>query len=254
MQLDGKVAVITGGGTGIGQAIAHRFGEEGASIIICGRRRAPLEETVESLKSRGVEAFFATADVSRRSDVERFFSEVFSRYGRVDILVNNAGVLFRKRLDETSEEEWNYMFDVNVKGIFLCCKAVLPRMIEQRAGNILNIGSVSGLRATTFADAYSASKAAVHMLTRSLARGYAEYGIRVNCICPGHIDTPLMDVTIEFYNSIGIRSDRQKIDSLYPLKRRGMPEDVASAALFLVSDESSWITGALLVLDGGVTA
>nr|HDM59838.1 SDR family oxidoreductase [Bacillota bacterium] len=119
---------------------------------------------------------------------------------------------------------------------------------------ILNIGSVSGIRATTYADAYSASKAAVHMLTRSLAKGYARDGIRVNCICPAHIDTRIMDTTIDFFNSIGVKSDRAKIDSLYPLGRRGMPEDVASLAVFLVSEQSSWMTGSLIVLDGGATA
>ena len=254
MQLEGKVAVVTGGGTGIGRAIACRFAREGASVAICGRRREPLDQVADELGEIGAAHYAETADVSRKADVYRFVGNVIERFGRLDILVNNAGILFRKRLTDTTEEDWDAMFDANVKGVYLCCKAALPQMITQKSGNILNIGSVSGLRAATYADAYCASKAAVHTLTRSLARGYAEHGIRVNCICPAHIDTPIMDITIEFFNSIGVKSDREKIDSLYPLKRRGMPSDVASLAVFLVSDESAWMTGSLVVLDGGATA
>jgi len=254
VQLEGKIAVVTGGGTGIGRAIACRFAREGASVAICGRRREPLEQVADELDGIGVRHYVETADVSRKADVYRFVGNVVERFGRLDILVNNAGILFRKNLTDTTEEDWDAMFDVNVKGVYLCCKAALPHMINQKGGAILNIGSVSGLRAATHADAYCASKAAVHSLTRSLAKGYAEYGIRVNCICPAHVDTPIMDITIDFFNSVGVKSDRAKIDSLYPLKRRGMPGDVASLALFLVSDQSSWMTGSLIVLDGGATA
>ncbi|MBN2209168.1 MAG: SDR family oxidoreductase [Candidatus Coatesbacteria bacterium] len=254
MQLEGKVAVVTGGGTGIGRAIACRLAREGASVAICGRRREPLDQVADELGEIGAVHYAETADVSRKADVYRFIGSVIERFGRLDILVNNAGILFRKNLTDTTEEDWDALFDANVKGVYLCCKAALPHMITQKSGNILNIGSVSGLRAATHADAYCASKAAVHALTRSLARGYAEHGIRVNCICPAHVDTPIMDITIEFFNSIGVKSDRDKIDSLYPLRRRGMPSDVASLAVFLVSDESAWMTGSLVVLDGGATA
>ncbi|MBN1594161.1 MAG: SDR family oxidoreductase [Candidatus Coatesbacteria bacterium] len=254
MHLIGKTAVVTGGGTGIGKAIALRLAQEGANVAICGRRKGPLEETLSVLPGCGSKHFAIAADVSRKADVDRFVRSVIERFGSLDILVNNAGILFRKNIMDTCEEDWDSMFDINVKGIYLFSKAVLPHMIQQKSGNILNIGSVSGLRAASFADAYCASKAAVHMLTRSLAKGYAQHGIRVNCICPAHVDTPIMDLTIEFFNSIGVESDRAKIDSLYPLGRRGMPNDVASLALFLVSDQSAWMTGALVVLDGGVTA
>ena len=254
MQLKGKTAVVTGGGTGIGRAIACRLAKEGAGVAICGRRLEPLEQVADELAKIGARHYAETTDVSQKADVYRFIENVIERFGRLDILVNNAGVLFRKNLTDTTEEDWDAMFDINVKGVYLCCKAALPHMINQKSGNILNIGSVSGLRAATYADAYCASKAAVHMLSRSLAKGYAEHGIRVNCICPAHIDTPIMDITIEFFNSIGVKSDRAKIDSLYPLGRRGMPGDVASLALFLVSDQSSWMTGSLVVLDGGATA
>ena len=254
MQLKDKTAIITGGGTGIGRAIAHRFAVEGAKIAICGRRLEPLERVGRELGNANEAPYWQTADVSRKADVDRFVGNVVDRFGRIDILVNNAGILFRKDILSTSEQDWDEMFAINVKGVYLCCKAALPHMINQKTGNILNIGSVSGIRATTYADAYSASKAAVHILTRSLAKGYAKDGIRVNCICPAHIDTRIMDTTIDFFNSIGIESDRAKIDSLYPLGRRGMPEDVASLAVFLVSDQSSWMTGSLIVLDGGATA
>ena len=254
MQLKDKTAVITGGGTGIGRAITHRFAAEGAKVAICGRRLEPLEGVARELTDAGNVPYWQTADVSSKADVDRFIENVVERFGRIDILVNNAGILFRQDILQTSENDWDEMFAINVKGVYLCCKAALPHMIEQKAGNILNIGSVSGIRATTYADAYSASKAAVHMLTRSLAKGYARDGIRVNCICPAHIDTRIMDTTIDFFNSIGVKSDRAKIDSLYPLGRRGMPEDVASLAVFLVSEQSSWMTGSLIVLDGGATA
>ncbi len=254
MQLKDKTAVITGGGTGIGRAITHRFAAEGAKVAICGRRLEPLEGVARELTDAGNVPYWQTADVSSKADVDRFIENVVERFGRIDILVNNAGILFRQDILQTSEDDWDEMFAINVKGVYLCCKAALPHMIEQKAGNILNIGSVSGIRATTYADAYSASKAAVHMLTRSLAKGYARDGIRVNCICPAHIDTRIMDTTIDFFNSIGVKSDRAKIDSLYPLGRRGMPEDVASLAVFLVSEQSSWMTGSLIVLDGGATA
>ncbi|MCD6328401.1 SDR family oxidoreductase [bacterium] len=254
MQLEDRVAMVTGGGTGIGRAIALKFAREGASVAICGRRKEPLEQVAEELHGIGAKCLAESADVSKRADVERFFGNVIERFGRLDILVNNAGILFRKDIEATSEEDWDLMFDINVKGVYLCSKVAIEQMKRQNSGNILNIGSVSGLRATTYADAYSASKAAVHILTRSLSKGYAKHGIRVNCICPAHVDTPIMDTTIDFYNSIGVVSDRAKIDSMYPLKRRGMPEDIAETALFLVSDKSSWMTGSLIVLDGGVTA
>jgi meso-butanediol dehydrogenase/(S,S)-butanediol dehydrogenase/diacetyl reductase len=238
-RLQGKVAVVTGGGSGIGRAICTRFAGEGASVLVADIVGDRAEQVAAELGGRAVQA-----DVTVAADVAR----IVGAAERVDVLVNNAGFGNGDDLLEIDEETWDAEVAVNLKAAFLCTKAVLPGMIERRAGAIVNITSVNGM--AFFAnDAYSAAKGGLIQLTRSTAVRYGRFGVRANAIAPGTIRTPLWQERVDKEPAIFERLVRW-----YPLGRVGEPEDVADAAVFLASDEASWITGEVLRVDGGLLA
>jgi dihydroanticapsin dehydrogenase len=248
-RLQDKVAIITGGASGIGAAAVKLFAQEGAYVFAIDRKLQMPNSTDESTDSHSIT--FVRTDVSKEAEVESVVAEVQKKAARIDILYNNAGIGLTGLLHETSIEDWDNILNVNLRSVFLMCKYTLPSMIMQQSGVIINTSSGIGVVGSRSHHAYSASKAGVVLLTRSLALGYAKYKIRANCICPGPIDTPMLDKWTG--QDMGEDVKQQTVLSI-PLGRLGKPEDVAYAALFLASDEASFVTGAVLPVDGGVLA
>ena len=253
MRLDGKHALITGGGTGIGRATALRFVQEGARVTVSGRRRVELEETVGLVRKAGGHAAFIQADVSSPDDAERMVSETIATMGRVDILVNNASVIVRHAsVVSVSIDDWERVLRIDLTGVFLASRFVLKEMLNAgRGGVIVNVSSVSGIFGDPLAAPYNAAKGGVNLLTKNMALDYASHGIRVNAVCPGRVATPMLTTRLkpgEEWEQMLARWGQR-----IPLGRVGRPEDVANAILFLASDEASWITGTTLVVDGGAT-
>jgi NAD(P)-dependent dehydrogenase (short-subunit alcohol dehydrogenase family) len=251
-RLAGKIALITGAGTGIGRACALLFAKQGARLVLVARRAEPIAAVAEAVHNAGGEAFSVRCDVTQDADVQRAINAAVSRYGRLDILVNNAGGLFVGTAEQTPEEEWNRLMDVNAKGTFLMSRAAIPVMRRAGRGSIVNIGSILGIIAMKNRAAYCASKGAVSSLTKAMALDHAADGIRVNCVCPSIVDTELVQGL--FTSQPDPEAARRARMAQIPLERLGQPEDVANFALFLASDESSWITGATFPLDGGLSA
>lgn len=252
MPMDGRCAVVSGAGSGLGRAIARRLAAEGARVVVAGDKETPLAETARLIADEGGEAFAVRCDVSREDDVAALMRQVVERFGRLDVLVNNAGVEFAKRVEDTTVEEWDWLMDVNLKGVFLCAKHALPAMRGGGGGVIVNVASELALVGSEAVAAYSASKAGVLQLTRALAVDHARDGIRVNTLSPGVILTDLLQTALDSTGDPDKR--RQEFEERTLLGRLGTPEEAAEAALFLASDQSSYMTGANLVLDGGWTA
>ena len=255
--LEGKNAIITGGNSGIGEAIAELFSSEGASIAITGRNEIRGEKVVSNIEQKGGKAFFVQTDVSQSNSVEKMFDACFEKFPQIDILVNNAGVQIMKTLENLSENDWDTVMDTNAKGTFLCLRKIIPHMIKIGGGSIINVSSVAGLRGFATGGAYSASKAAVIMLTKMLALEYSPNNIRSNCICPGSVVTPM----IKDYTSNKAASDNQSFDDTWqnivdsvPIGRIGSPMEIAKLALFLVSPDASFVNGSIFVADGGATS
>ena len=251
-RLAGKVALITGGGTGIGRAIALAFAREGAKVAVAGRREEKLDETLRELKNQGNEGMAIACDVSQAKDAERAVRETAKKFGAMNVLVNNAGVLHAATIEGTSEEQWDRLLTINLKGPFLMCKAALPEFRKAGGGTIVNVGSVLGLIAMKDRAAYCASKGGVTLLTKAIALDHAHENVRANCICPSIVETEL--VAGLFATSEEGRALRAARIGSIPLGRMGRPEDVAGMAVFLASEESSWLTGAAVPLDGGLSA
>lgn len=247
MRLKNKVALITGGGTGIGAAIAVEFGRQGAQVVICGRRKEPLEKIVYEIKKNGGEAIYCIADVSSSDQVQIMAETVMMKFGSIDILVNNAGVYIPHDIASTSEAEWDTVMDIDAKGVYLVSKAVLPGMLKKGKGKIINIASIAGLFGFEKSAAYCAAKGAVVNLTREMALDYASKGIGINAIAPGIIDT---DMTKPFLEN---EQAKQGFLNKTPVGRVGKPEDIANGAVYLASDESDFVVGQTLVIDGGWT-
>jgi len=246
MKLKDKATIITGAASGIGRAAAHIFAEEGASVLIVDVRKEAGKRVAESIRKKGLHAEFFLADVTDISHVEKMILEAVRLFGKLDILYNNAGVDLVGNLLEISEEDWERAFAINLKGTFLSCKFSVQQMILQKTGGvIINTGSVASIVATPNRAAYDAAKAGVLQLTKSIALDFANQGIRANCLVPGIIATPMTQVR-------GIVKNPPKVESsIQPMGRMGTPEEVAKAALFLASDDSSFVTGTALVVDGG---
>jgi NAD(P)-dependent dehydrogenase (short-subunit alcohol dehydrogenase family) len=252
-KLDGKIALITGGGSGIGRATALLFAAEGAKLSVADWVEDNARAVAAEIAARGGEAIALRADVSKAADAERMVAETVQRFGRLDILYNNAGIGFARRTHLLSEEEWDRTINIDLKGVFLGCKYALPELMKQ-GGVILSTASVAGLEGIRQMAAYCAAKAGVIMLTKSLAMDYAEYGIRVNCICPGTVETPLSETGYESLSEERRQRAHRMVAAMHLLGRTGQPEEIASAALFLCSQDASFITGQAIVVDGGYTA
>jgi NAD(P)-dependent dehydrogenase (short-subunit alcohol dehydrogenase family) len=251
VKLQGKVAIITGAASGIGQASAIAFAREGAKVVAVDVDRRGVK-TVEAILAAGQLAFFYHADASQEKDVRRIVADTVERWGRIDILFNNAGVVLVKPLEETSEAEWDRVMSINVKAAFLAIKHVVPHLRRSGGGAILNTGSIGSMVGQLQTPAYIASKGAIALLTKTLALDYGRDNIRVNCLCPGITDTPMLREHLgtgpEGEARIAARLSR------VPLGAVLKPEDVARAALYLVSDDSAGITGITHVVDGGLLA
>ena len=249
-RLENKVALITGAASGIGKACALRFAAEGAKVSAVdvremdGASRAEIEAAAGS-------ALYLVADVRDEAQVARAVGQTVEHYGRVEVVVNAAGVAGGGAVHMMDAGEWDRIIDVNLKGTFLVCKHALGHMVERRSGNIVNLASIEGIEGTEGGSAYNASKGGVVMLTKNLAIDYGRMGIRVNCICPGFIDTPMM--TSVFANE-AMKEFYDRFVEAHQLGRVGKPEEIAAVALFLASDDASFVTGHALVADGGFTA
>jgi NAD(P)-dependent dehydrogenase (short-subunit alcohol dehydrogenase family) len=246
MLLDGKSAIVTGAGSGIGRASAIRFAEEGAAVVVADVRLAKAAETAEMIKGSGGQAVAVEADVRRADEVERMIGAAVENFGGLQVLFNNAGTIRPGNAVQLAEEDWHLVMDTNVTSVYLGAKYAVPVMTE--GGSIISTASVSGLAGDPSSIVYGASKAAVVNLTRCLAVDHARQGIRVNCICPGAIDTPPVG------RMLSGEGAREAAGRTHLLGRIGRPEEIAAAAVWLASDEASFITGQALVVDGGLTA
>lgn len=252
-RLQGEVTVITGGSSGFGYSIAELFAREGANVMIASRGRDKGTNAAKKISEvTGASVGFFPCDVSKEREVKELIRETMNIYGRIGVLVNNAGTTNRKDFEETTEEEYDYVMETNLKGTFFCCKHTIPLMIKSGKGSIINISSNTGLVGRGDVPVYSASKGGLILMTKSLALRYAKNSIRVNCICPGFIITDHNRDVIE--KAPDPTKKLKELESTYPLRRLGTPIDVAYAAVYLASDESQWVTGIALPVDGGYTA
>lgn len=248
MKLPGQVALVTGAASGISRAVAARFAREGASVLAADGNVAGSRETVEQICAAGGRASFAELDVSQPAQVSRVVQTTLDKFGGLDVLFNGAGILAYGTVAETELEMWEKIISINLTGTYLCCRAVLPHMIRQSKGAIINVASTTGAHdACARAAAYVSSKGGVTLLTRAMAIDHAKHGIRVNAICPGPTDTPMLRKAMT----------PEQLDAFaktFPMGRLGRPEEIAGAAVFLASDDASFVTGLLLYVDGGQTA
>lgn len=248
-----KVAIVTGGANGIGQATCVLLAQEGAKVAITDLLDRQGQKLAEEIQSKGGVAQFWHLDVSQAAEVKQVFAEICDRFGKIDVLVNNAGITgVDKPTHEIAEDEWDKVIDVNVKGVFLCTKDVIPYM-QSGGGSIINLSSIYGLVSATDIPAYHASKGAVRLMSKTDALFYAKDKIRVNSVHPGFIWTPLVE-DLGRRSPQGIEAYKQHLDSLHPIGHVGEPQDIAYGILYLASDESKFVTGSELVIDGGYTA
>ena len=246
MRLENKIAIVTGGSSGIGRASCVLFAKEGAKVVVTDINDKAGEGVVKTIKSNGGEGIFVHCDVTKEDQTRNLIAKAVEKYGRLDVLYNNAGIGMVKLLPEMTEQEWDRIFNINVKGAFLCSKYAIPQMKKQGRGAIVNTASNWGLIAYPHWPAYCATKGAVVMLTKALAIDHAPDNIRVNCVCPGNIDTPLLRA--------GIEAETSFEEASKTMGRLAKPEEVAYVALFLASDESSYVTGSAVVVDNGESA
>jgi len=244
VELSGKVALVTGAAQGIGKAIAMLLARNGADVVVSDINLEKAQETTNEIQGMGRRSFAIKVNVADLKDVERMVEAIVEQFGRIDILVNNAGITRDRLILRMTEEDWDAVLDVNLKGTFNCTKAVIRHMSKQKSGKIVSIASVSGEMGNPGQANYAASKAGVIGFTKTIAREFAGRGINVNAIAPGYIQTPMTDAIPE--------KAKEELKRMIPMERLGRPEDVAQAVLFLVSENSSYITGQVLNVNGGI--
>ena len=247
MRLQGKTALVTGAASGIGRAVAETFAREGARVFVVDRDRERGNVVAQEITARGGQAEFAPTDVSSAAEVRALMDRVRERAGALDVLMAHAGIMINKTLEQTSEEEWDHLHGVNLRGMFLTIKYGGP-LVRRPGGVILTTGSIDGLYGAPENAAYAATKGGAIAMSRAAALDYAKEGIRLNCICPGWIDTPINDPYFK-----DKPQEKERAAGLHPAGRLGTPQDIANAALFLASDEASFIVGLPLIVDGGMT-
>ncbi len=247
-RFESKVALVTGGNSGIGRAIAMAFANEGAKVVVAARRVTEGEKTVSMIKELGGEAHFVETDVSNTDDVKAMIEACISEYGRVDFAINNAGIEGTPFIPtaEYNEEVWDKVIDINLKGVWLCMKYEIPEMLKRGQGAIVNMSSVAGLAGGRVGVAYYASKHGVVGITKAAALEYADQGLRINAVCPAIIETPMVERGLSDNEEL-----TAQLKAMHPVKRFGKPEEVASAALWLCSDGAGFVTGHSLPVDGG---
>lgn len=249
-RVDGKIALVTGGGSGIGRATALALASEGAKVVISDVVVAGGEETVKMIKAAGGEATFVKADVAKPADVEALIKKIVDTYGRLDCAFNNAGIEGDMATTaDCSQENWDRVIDIDLKGVWLCMKYEIPQMLKQGSGAIVNTASVAGLVGFVGLPAYVAAKHGVNGLTKTAALEYAKQGIRVNAVCPGVIQTPMVDRLFKNQPAAG-----EIIAAMEPVARLGKPEEIAQAVVWLCSDAASFVTGLPMAVDGGLIA
>jgi len=249
-RLDGKVAIVTGAGGGIGRAMVVGLAREGARVTAADVNEEKLAETKSAAPDGAVRT--QRCDVSKGVEVEALVRDTVEAFGGLHVICNNAGISIPARVTDLAEEDWNRTIDVNLKGVFLGCKYAIPAMLASGGGSIINTGSVNSLVAEPYLSAYCASKGGVLMLTKEIALDFATEGIRANCICPGWVDTPINWPHAEMMG--GLEGVLASLPEWQPIGRQGFPEEIANVAVFLASDESSFMTGSAVVVDGGMTA
>ena len=249
MRLKGKVALVTGGGNGIGRATAELFAKEGAKVAVVDIDREAGEETVKTIGAAGGQATFIAADVSRTAECERMVAETVAAFGALNVLVNNAGIALFRTTEETTEEEWDRVTATNQKSVFFGTKAAIPHLARAGGSSIIHLASVNTFQGAPSLIAYSGTKGAIYSMTIAMAKDLAHKKIRVNCICPGGVDTPLMQRFLAEQEDP--EGALRAMESVHVLKRLGQPLDIAYGALYLASDESAWVTGIALPIDGG---
>ncbi|MBB17039.1 short-chain dehydrogenase [Candidatus Poribacteria bacterium] len=248
MRISEKVAIITGAASGIGRTTAILFAKEGGKVIVADQNGVGGNETVDMIRSDGGQAIFERVNVTSATDIQNMVETTINTYGKLNILVNNAGIAIRLPVVDLPEEDWDRNIDVNLKSIYLSSKYAIPRMIENKGGSIVNIASIYGIVGGRIRAAYTASKGGVVNLTRSMALDYALHKIRVNCVCPGFVNTPLLK------NILKTPEEYQALADLHPMGRLGDMLEIAQGILYLASDASSFVTGIALPIDGGYTA
>jgi NAD(P)-dependent dehydrogenase (short-subunit alcohol dehydrogenase family) len=248
----GKGVIVTGGASGIGKATASRFLEEGAKVTIVDISKTSCDAASKEFRNKGYKPLILRGNVAKSDDVKRIVRLAKGKMKSIDVLFNNAGILVEGTIEDVSEADWNRIMDVNVKGVFLMSKHVIPVMLRQRSGAIVNNASCSGLVGDRNAIAYNTSKGAVVLMTKCMALDYAKKNIRVNCVCPGEIDTPMFRQEAKA-RKMPLEEYRKELCEYHPIGRLGVPEEVANAVLFLASDDASFITGTAFSVDGGYT-
>ena len=252
MKLTGKRAVVTGAANGIGRATVQELAAQGAQVILLDLDVAKGESTCAEIKAAGGDCFFRKLDVTKSDEIVQVTTAILAEVGYIDILVNNAGIWRPGTVASLSEATWDSVINTNVKSVFLVSKQFVPPMLERKYGVVANVASVAGMVGAADASAYAASKGAIINLTRSMALDFAPYNVRVNCVCPGMIDTGMGDVVVGHYRPNAIPAKTKA--TWQPLERIGAAEDVAKAILYMVSDDALFMTGSAVVVDGGLTA